>query len=358
MKKIFTVVLALVSTISMFAAINSQLTIYLDTDSKEVEARVACGDNYSPFNAGICAAYFASLSNASNIGLYIAYEGGNYMELYTPQLVNVPVVVVTSREAASQQNYTFYAELGLAANNNEAVYMTDLRPDGGGAPVTFQLNDATDYSFSLSSEAAYVEGTNSVIADRFVINYHAADYTVTTNAYGWSTFAVAADVEWLASESPELKAYSGLVSADASALDLYEIAVADAVPAGEGVIFHGAANTTYNLYNAASATPIASNDLIGCTADKDVTAESNVFVLSGNAFQEYTGTYIPAGKAYIHVNTGSAAPAQRMAIRIHPVATGVEAVAAEAKAEKLVRDGQLLILRDGKTYNVQGQLVK
>jgi hypothetical protein len=50
--------------------------------------------------------------------------------------------------------------------------VTDLRPDGGGDPYTFELNDLTDYSFTLKDEAAYVEGENSVIADRFVINYN------------------------------------------------------------------------------------------------------------------------------------------------------------------------------------------
>lgn len=169
MKKIFAFALAMVSSISMFAAINSQLTIYLDSESKEVEARIACGDTYSPFNPASSAAFVPMYSNATNIGMYLVYSNANYQELYAPEFVNVPLVVVTSREAASKQNYVLAVELG--ANNSEAVYVTDLRPDGGGAPVKFQLTNSTEYHFTLNNEAAYVEGQNCVIADRFVINY-------------------------------------------------------------------------------------------------------------------------------------------------------------------------------------------
>ncbi len=169
MKKIFALALAALSTASIFAAINSQLTIYLDSESKEVEARIAAGDTYSPFNASSSASFVPMYPNASNIGMYVVYQGSNYMELNAPELQNIPLVIVTSREAAAKQTYTFAVELG--ANNSEAVYVTDFRPDGGGDPVKFQLTNTTEYHFTLNNEAAYVEGQNCVIADRFVINY-------------------------------------------------------------------------------------------------------------------------------------------------------------------------------------------
>jgi len=39
-------------------------------------------------------------------------------------------------------------------------------------------------------------------------------------------------------------------------------------------------------------------------------------------------------------------------------ATGVEAIAAEGQAVKVLRDGQLLIIRDARTYSVTGELVR
>ena len=44
------------------------------------------------------------------------------------------------------------------------------------------------------------------------------------------------------------------------------------------------------------------------------------------------------------------------------VATDMEEVGSETtdvvRSEKIMRDGQLLIIRDGKTYNAQGALIK
>lgn len=339
MKKLFSILLGLSAMTALYAA-NTEVARLTLTGDGGPEASYITLRVDPTIAAAETGAFFQNTDLDGNVNIYVNYMGGQYSSFKDASITNLPISIITNRRDV---NYTISFNV---PTSTAGLTLTDLEEN-----ETRAIANGESYSFTAS-------GSNVTIANRFVINYHAADYTVTTNAYGWSTFAVGADVKWLAAESPELKAYSGLVSADASALDLYEIAVADAIPAGAGVIFHGAANTTYNLYNAASATAIASNDLIGCTTDKDVTSESNVYVLSGNAFQEYIGTYIPAGKAYIQVNAGSAAPAQRMAIRIHPVATAVENVAADAQAQKLVRDGQLLILRDGKTYNVQGQLVK
>ena len=40
------------------------------------------------------------------------------------------------------------------------------------------------------------------------------------------------------------------------------------------------------------------------------------------------------------------------------VATGIENTMDNVQNAKILRDGQLLIIREGKTYNAQGQLIK
>ena len=40
------------------------------------------------------------------------------------------------------------------------------------------------------------------------------------------------------------------------------------------------------------------------------------------------------------------------------VATGIENTIDDEQNTKILRDGQLLIIREGKTYNAQGQLIK
>ncbi|MBQ6777219.1 MAG: hypothetical protein IJP52_02790 [Paludibacteraceae bacterium] len=362
MKKIFALALALVSTISMFAAINSQFTLYLETDTKEVYAEMAAGNSYSPFNAASCASYAAELGNASNIGLYVQYQGGNYMALYAPEFVNVPVVVVTSREAAAKQNYEFFVEFG--ASHVEDVYLTDLRPDGGGAPVTINLNTITGvdgYSFTLQNEANYVEGENCVIADRFVLNYNPAAFvtSVTTNADGWASFAYTADV---APAYPAgLTAYKGALNTtdpDNMVVDLTEVT---AIPAGAGVFVHGAANTTYYFSAAASAPALTDNQIVGCTIATDPADITDAIYTLRNvggttALYQYVGTEaIPAGKAYLPIAISAGAPA-RIAIRVAQP-TDVREVEATVKAEKFMEDGKIYIRRGDNIYNLQGQKV-
>lgn len=351
MKKLFALALAALSTVSMFAAINSQLTLYLDKGDKEVEARIAAGDTYSPFNAGASAAFAPMYDNPSNIGMYVQYEGGNFMELNAPQLINVPLVIVTSREAAATQNYELFAEAGV--NHSVAVSVTDLRPDGGGAPVTFELNDLTNYSFTLKDEAAYVEGENSVIADRFVINYDpSVVITVTTNEEGWASFAH--DVNVVPVDN-SLKMYKGAINGEV--LSLTEVGY---VKAGEGVIVKGAANTTYDFKQGTAYGNFSSNDLIGCPVATAVLAGTN-FVLSykngATAFYEYTGSEIPAHKAYLNFPASTPAP-QRIRMVINQEQAIENVTLENVKAEKFVENGQIYIRRGNEIYNLQGQIVK
>jgi len=347
MKKLFALALAALSTVSMFAAINSQLTIYLDSESKEVEARIAAGDTYSPFDAGASASYVPMYSNPSNIGLYVQYAGGNFMELNAPELVNVPLVVVTSREASTKQNYTFYAEAGV--NHSVAVSVTDLRPDGGGAPVTFELNDLTDYSFTLKDEAAYVEGENSVIADRFVINYDNTVFvtSVTTNAYGWASFSY--DANLIASYPAGLKIYKGAINGD-----VLDLTVVDHVAANQGVIVKGAPSTVYYFAAGSGSSSFAGNDLKAASAWTSNTG--NIFVLHNEALYQYTGSDMAANKAYLDLGTAPA-PA-RISMRVNGE-TAIDNVEVEAvKTEKFIENGQILIKRGEAVYNMQGQIVK
>jgi hypothetical protein len=305
---------------------------------------VACGDTYKPFNAAASAAYVPMYSNPSNIGLYVQYEGGNYMELNAPQLVNIPVVIVTSREAAAKQNYELFAELGT--NHSEAVYLTDLHAVGG--PLTMEITDALDYSFSLAGEAAYVEGENSVIADRFVLNY--APYWVKTNAYGYATYSNTLDLTMPAG----LKAYTGAINGEF--LDLAEM---DYIAANEGVIVKGEASTTYVLTPGTGSSVYGTNHLKP-TSGFDPANYSNVFVLQGEALYEYTGnTALKANKAYLQLpsSTPGAAP-KRISFRFNNT-TAVENVAPEAmKAEKFMENGQMFIKRGDVVYTIQGQVVK
>jgi len=362
MKKIFAFALAAFSTVSMFAAIDSQLTIYLDTDSKEVEARIAAGDTYSPFDAGACATYMPMYSNPSNIGMYVQYQGGDFMELNAPELVNVPLVIVTSREAAANQNYELFAEVG--ASHTEAVYLTDLRPDGGGAPVTIELNDLTGYSFSLKDETAYVEGENSVIADRFVINYNPALFvaSVTTNEDGWASFSWNADL--VLAYPAGLTIYKGDFNDDLANPAIALNPVAD-IPAGAGVFVKGEANTTYYFAATTATADMSGNDIAGCV---DATPVSNfaghdIYTLryanGETALWHYTGTDdIPAHKAVLPISLGGAPAPRRISFHFEETQAVENVQSDNVQCIKFIENGEVLIRRGEAVYNLQGQMVR
>lgn len=365
MKKIFALAFAMVTTVSMFAAVTTNFTLYLDTDSKEVTASAASGDSYAPFNALNSASYFANYSNPSNIGLYFQYSGGDFMELYAPELVNVPIVVVTSREAAANQSYSFYSE--LLANHTDEVTITDLRPAAPlTAPYTFNINTITGddgYDFTLDEEAAYTEGQNCVIADRFVLNYNPAAYiaSVTTNEDGWASFAYTEDVR-LASPMG-LRIYKGALDNSNPEAPVINLTQVTAIPAGAGVFVKGEPLTTYH-FSATTAGALSNNDIVGCTADTDPAGISDAIYTLRNvggvtALYHYEGTAaIPSGKAYLPIPVGSNPAPQRVRMVINETQGVENVVVADVKAEKFVENGQIFIKRGEAVYNMQGQIVK
>ncbi len=76
------------------------------------------------------------------------------------------------------------------------------------------------------------------------------------------------------------------------------------VPAGTGLILKGTAGTTYQVPVIATADAIATNYLKAAINDVAVEANST-YVLSDGQFKTFTGTTIPAGKAYIAKGAGA-----------------------------------------------------
>lgn len=90
-------------------------------------------------------------------------------------------------------------------------------------------------------------------------------------------------------------------------------------------------------------------------------AQENCYVLSGTnehgvGFYQINSTSLKAHKAYVVYN-GNAAP-KRMRF-VFDQATGVESIQPSAvSSQKMIENGQLVIIRNGVKYNAQGQIVK
>ncbi len=110
----------------------------------------------------------------------------------------------------------------------------------------------------------------------------------------------------------------------------------------------------------------AENALRG--TDSEMAAPDNCYVLSdksadetvtGIGFYQFTST-LAAHKAYLTLGGGSGAPQRlRFVFNKENIATGVDQVSSDqVQSTKVLRDGQLIILRGNKEYNAQGQIVK
>ena len=152
----------------------------------------------------------------------------------------------------------------------------------------------------------------------------------------------------------------------------------DIVPAHEPLLLHApeiSSNTNFNLYLTYTATsPLAANKLKGLAEDGETTGAgeggkyyrltwdgSDVSTLgfewgaaNGAAFE------IGADKAYLALNSSSAlaAPSYLRLVEDENNATDIQSLEANDNAIKFIQNGQLLILRDGITYDALGRVVK
>ena len=259
------------------------------------------------------------------------------------------------------------------------VSATPISPGHEGvATVTLNAGAWTSVDIPLSTYAAANIEWNNIFQfkfmdpvddnELFVDNVYFWQPIATTTVDGWGTFASAGNVQVPTGVTAYKAAYSNNGGNEVLVLTKLEDGI---IPAGEGVLIEGAASTTYGFTSTATtpATDMTDNDLIGTTTLTDVSAQratSDIFCLrrtelfGTTAFCLYSGQYIPAGKAYLalpQINGQAGAP--RNIRMVFNTATGIEDVqGTQVQSTKVIENGQLIIIRDGKRYNAQGARVQ
>ena len=152
--------------------------------------------------------------------------------------------------------------------------------------------------------------------------------------------------------------------ADLSGANLLLTKIAEAgevIPANVAVILKSTVTPiTLTVSDADAVTFTATNDLQG--SDTQIATPANCYVLAGTdgvvGFYHYTASNLNPHKAYvIYSGTPNLAP-KRMPF-IFDQATGVENVQnSDIRSQKVVENGQLIIIRNGVRYNAAGQNVK
>ena len=172
-----------------------------------------------------------------------------------------------------------------------------------------------------------------------------------------------------------VEAYVATLGTDV--LNLTKVAEAgDVLPANTPVIFKAAkSKIPLQVSEALPVSVTATNNLHGThygLSEDDV--PENCYVLSGRAVDEMedvsetglgfyplaSGRAIPAHKAYLQISGGAAyAPRRlRFVFEQEQTATGIDNANANVKAEKLIENGVLYIIKNNVRYNAQGQIVK
>lgn len=348
MKKLFISLMAVLFSAYVVAADSAIARITITGTTSGGSAQITLIENPS-YSAGYDNGYDApcNINLAEDLPktLHIySYIGANkYSTIATNNLDGLHVDFITN---LLDDEYTMTFEVfTLAPGRTLDIYDLDenQRTD---------IDPSESYTFNATS------GHNE-ITDRFVINYVApSPYSVTTNAYGFCSFASASAVTLPAG----LKAYKGDFN-----IDDYSIAlsyIGQVVPANEGVILWNPNESAETFYYTVggSAPAVSGNDFVGAVVAKPVNeiVAAAIYCLHGNELQKYIGTEdIPAGKAYLPIPSGSAAP-QRVRMVFHETeqTEAVSNVEATVKAVKFVENGQIYIRRGNEVFNLQGQIVK
>lgn len=181
--------------------------------------------------------------------------------------------------------------------------------------ITLTLESSKAYSnYDLSFNNVKFAGASGAVGLKYKIG--------NLGANGYSSFCSIQNVQILEGATANLGQMSG------DAISLVEVAD-NIIAASTGVILTGVEGAAVYATTATSKTETQKNDLIGRTTVMDCSS-STVYVLSTEkgvtGFYKYTGSTIPAGKAYID---GSAVAGARPMIFIGEV-TGIDNIAAEA----------------------------
>ena len=134
------------------------------------------------------------------------------------------------------------------------------------------------------------------------------------------------------------------------------------VPANAGVVIAGTkgADATITYTTDEATADMTGNNLHGTTArtlTSELKGSSDKFMAlqkSTSKFKPYTGTYFPAYKAYLLLNSTNAPESLEMVFDEATAINGVAEEASNATPVKVIKNGKLYI----GNYNVAGQLVK
>ena len=141
------------------------------------------------------------------------------------------------------------------------------------------------------------------------------------------------------------------------------------IKAGEPCLFKPGRDIDEAIFRGVTidnTTPVVNTtivNMVGLYAPTDVTlSDNNYYLGSTNYLHEYVAMYqnTKGFRAYFHFNEAMAAGCSARVVFREDTATELEDLPEvnTPAVQKVIRDGQLIIIREGKEYTTQGQLIQ
>ena len=296
-------------------------------------------------------------AKASNIYLFTSSSAEGKTQALRVQATSTITV-------AAPSNYVI-EKVGVRAATAAAEGTRTIKVNGANAESYGPVVENTESHYhewvlATPSNTLQVSTNGSMYLIITLFGYTNDYYPVTISGH-WASFCAPEDVELPAG----VHAYiADIVRAEEGDDVLYiNNAYIDKVHANTGVLLYSDVDGEYHLTATTGADAIEDNLFVGTvarTANPNTTTTYSLYNNSGTIeFWNYTGAYIPANKAYLTIGGALGAPAKRLRVQVGAkIPTGLDSEELKVKSEKRIENGQLVIIREGVKYNVQGQIVK
>ena len=306
-------------------------------------------------------------TNADTYTVYYKVNGNDNYNAVAEASVSVTIakadVTLTAPTAITGLTYTGAAQTLVNAGSatggelqyklGAGAYSTSLPQATAADTYTVYykvVGDANHNNVAETSFTVTIGGPTSLVLTAHQDPQHPSDY--------YSTFYHSA-IKY--SLPAGIEAYVAIRTGDA--LNLTKIAEAgDVLPANNAVILKANTASITLTPSEETAVSVDANDLQGTDAAITNPNYGHVYVLSAadgevGFYKLSSGATIPAHKAYITI-AGSLDAPRRLRF-VFDATTDIESIQSSAVSiQKVLRDGQLVIIRNGVEYNANGQTIK